>query len=654
MPPSNDQDGPPPTRRPNFDRKPNRTIQVPPEFRPEVFGGSLKALVNDWKVETGCDVVHYLDIHQKLRHFDIFSSGGGNVDAAVRAVNKWISHANTKTAASTSWSRMPAFDPNKWYYEKVDEMEVERKNMFKGPAPKDNHPEFKIVVDWPAKLGAMKTFPTDIFGTKLEALDSIRKDDEVFISLLPHQNPPSKVVIEGYEMECVINAEQHYLNLAQKVLMNKLREFNSASVNIVLDQDEGDKVVINQTEDWWPVTKDLAIPRLLVSLMDEPGRFRRAGLPPKQLRRIQEEIRSVLDTIRFDRGFYDFTIRFGCVALSGLTKKDMEKQYPVKAFLKNIDSRPLCQVKHWAFDFFSGQKLLGRMMATPDVLAPVKIGEGMYGFTPSTLEETRPVYHSTWVLHDPNAPMSKRNRGRLAHQGIDQVMNLSLVVVQVEWTEDEEGVYEKMPARFYKLKHGTAAPVEHLDVKLFELGESRAWRFAIEKMMAVPASTLSPVIANFVDSIKMKSAKEVESNPCGGFAQWKLTPSVKLHTGRLDKVYTFGLRNTHYLVEVLEMWSPAQKPPCWGVVVRHKDWSTHLNQLERLPQGGAGYFGADSIETFLPGNGRTSNDNLEQNLGKMTLNGDSESGDSDVAGIKLLISKLMRLSEIIIASGATN
>jgi hypothetical protein len=46
-----------------------------------------------------------------------------------------------------------------------------------------------------------------------------------------------------------------------------------------------------------------------------------------------------------------------------------------------------------------------------------------------------------------------------------------MVVVQIDWTEDEDGMYEKMSPVFYRLKPGNAAPIERMDINLLELGE---------------------------------------------------------------------------------------------------------------------------------------------------------------------------------------
>ena len=47
----------------------------------------------------------------------------------------------------------------------------------------------------------------------------------------------------------------------------------------------------------------------------------------------------------------------------------------------------------------------------------------------------------------------------------------SMFIVQVDWTDDEEGLYEKTSTKFYKLEPGKAAPKINMDINLMELGE---------------------------------------------------------------------------------------------------------------------------------------------------------------------------------------
>jgi hypothetical protein len=46
-----------------------------------------------------------------------------------------------------------------------------------------------------------------------------------------------------------------------------------------------------------------------------------------------------------------------------------------------------------------------------------------------------------------------------------------MIVVQVDWTDDEEGKYEKLAKRFYRLEHGKSGPGKNMDINLLELGE---------------------------------------------------------------------------------------------------------------------------------------------------------------------------------------
>lgn len=118
-------------------------------------------------------------------------------------------------------------------------------------------------------------------------------------------------------------------------------------------------------------------------------------------------------------------------------------------------------------------------MATKDLLEPIKPG-AFFGYTPSSLEKTRPVFRGTWVFTDPNSAIIPpqvvhRHAGRpapLQKQAESvQPAPVSLFVIQIDWTEDEEGMYEKGTPAFYKLPPGHNGPKKNGDINLLELGE---------------------------------------------------------------------------------------------------------------------------------------------------------------------------------------
>jgi hypothetical protein len=47
----------------------------------------------------------------------------------------------------------------------------------------------------------------------------------------------------------------------------------------------------------------------------------------------------------------------------------------------------------------------------------------------------------------------------------------SLIVVQIDWTDDGEGSYDKTETKFYRLDPGKCAPKMNMDINLLELGE---------------------------------------------------------------------------------------------------------------------------------------------------------------------------------------
>ena len=114
-------------------KKPTKVIPVPPEFRRLCHAVERNTLVNDIKTSTGCTVIPQWD-QGRVYQFGIIGTGAG-LEKAVRRLNEWIASAHVKSKDASAWAKMPAFDPNKWYYEKVEEMEQQHKQIFKGPIP---------------------------------------------------------------------------------------------------------------------------------------------------------------------------------------------------------------------------------------------------------------------------------------------------------------------------------------------------------------------------------------------------------------------------------------------------------------------------------------------------------------------------------------
>jgi hypothetical protein len=221
-------------------------------------------------------------------------------------------------------------------------------------------------------------------------------------------------------------------------------------------------------------------------------------------------------------------------------------------------------------------------------------------------------------------------------------------VVQVDWTDDEEGLYEKTTTRFYRLEPGAKGPKKHMDINLLELGESRGWHFALESLIPVAAKSISPVITGFAAQVKMRPDHDHRSTE--SFAEWEQTPTVKKHlqTGRLDTIYSFGIKDTCYKVEVTGMWYPGQRLPVWGLCVRHSEWATHLAELERLPIGRKADWG-HTIATFLPDDGESCYSSAIEDaaFGMKNLNLGPGVEAPPRNGIRILMDKLLQLSAIV-------
>ncbi|KAF2706849.1 hypothetical protein K504DRAFT_385688 [Pleomassaria siparia CBS 279.74] len=655
-------------------KKPNRVITVPQDFGSRYNHRDLKRIISSWNISPDCEVVPYSQ-NGKLVRFGIFGAGS-KLDETVRAVNKWIEHAMTKSTASSTWAKLPAFEHNKWYESMLREDENERKQKFKNPKPEEGEyidQVFQVEVEWPQELldGDLLITPRDAFGNKLERLDSIRTDCEVYITLLTNHPgyPKWQVEISGYDAEHILAGEEHYRNVVQKICTQKFRGDDKA--NITLDQNEGNIVVLEPAATWWPRKALKIVPRLLPAPMsDDPGTFRRTELHWSQFQMIEDHIRQSLEDVRYERGSYDFTIRYGCIALSKSENAEIKvgEQYAMEQFRMGINGKIGCHIAKWLFDQDQGVQLLARIMKSNQLLEPTKTsGGGLLGFTPSTLEQTRPTFRGTWVLHNPDSASAEDMRPFPRHPGrhtpndskgtAPKLAPPNLIVVQIDWTEDESGLFEKMSPMFYKLKPGISSPSERMDFNLLELGESKGWHFGLESMTNVPKSTLPPTITGFAEKVKMKPGCSINPSSTEAFAQWPSSPSYKLEMSRLDKIYTFDITKMGYQVEVLAMWYPRETVPSWGLRVRHKHWPIYLGVLEQLRPGRGVDFG-DTVETFLPSNGVTSTDQQDkevEDLGLQKL--DIENNNSArIApardGIRKLVNKLMQLSDIINGSDA--
>jgi hypothetical protein len=349
----------------NVGKKLGRIIIVSPELGRSFQFFEVKRVADAWKLDLDCEVEPRFE-NGRLIRFEIFGPSA-NLDATYRAVKKWIERSVTKTPASSSWAKMPAWENRKWTEEKLRQEEKERKQIFRGPVPEGLSDKVslslptlvqniemstkisQVEVAWPHELlDADGVTPREVFGNKLESLDSIRTDCEVFITLLPNRQglPLWSVEITGFHMDDVQTGEQYYRNVLQKVITQKF--LGHEKVNMVLDGNEGIDVLIEQAEDWWPRKAFNITPRLLSTPMtDEPGTFRSQGLHYTQLATIQHHIQRSLEAIRFERGSYDFAIRYGCLGLSNFPVDDIGKKYSVIRFANGINTKVGCHVMKW-------------------------------------------------------------------------------------------------------------------------------------------------------------------------------------------------------------------------------------------------------------------------------------------------------------------
>ncbi|KAF2746488.1 hypothetical protein M011DRAFT_85036 [Sporormia fimetaria CBS 119925] len=613
-------------------RKPTKVIQVAPEYAPALHPADVKRQCAFFKEETGADVNPVMR-GSKVASFQFFGSGQ-SVDAAVAAVNKWMADVRPKTGASAAWAKMPAFDHAKWYQEQVAQKDAERREQFKGEAPPGL--EYRVTVPWPKELleASESNKPIDFFGHKLEKLNPIRTEEEVYINLLPQVKPAWQVEIQGHREQNIQRAEERYKNMIRKIITKVTS--GSSTCFIVLDDSEGDQVVMADREE------DAYIPRLIVSKkrQRETGSFRNNPLDELQSAQLAAEIARALDTIRYERGAFGLFIHLGGLRLRGLSSETKTGDTSSLSTFRNfIEGRGLLQTQKRLATFDKGKHLLEHLMRSDALLEPVKPGDSVFGIVPHSLQETPPTFRASFVLEDPdrrvpetfvlrkNPPQTQKRTGQAHH-----------IVVQVHWTPDEDGHFEKLPPHFYRLGIGQG-PKQNINVTLLELSESRGWCFDLESMDAIPNKFVNPAILGFAEGVKLdpKCCEPTSTKP---FATCRPSPSTKIVFSRLDRIYAFGIKDTSYRVEATAMWYPKATVPCWGLTVSHMEWKAHLAELETLSPGGGAQWGQGNlVKLFFPEDGISSRANARSS---------STTGPGN--GLKLLVEKLMELSKIVKAA----
>lgn len=205
-------------------------------------------------------------------------------------------------------------------------------------------PRSQVTVDWPEDLLSNEVTPTTAFGNNLQALDDIRKRDEVFITLQPN----NVVEILGFDIVNVEAAESRYKTMVERVRIDKCSL--QQAKNMIMDEREGINIILLRADSWWPTCPEVVVPRLLPSpMMDQPGNFREDRLHDTQLEDIQAHIELALASISYKKGFYDFVVRFGCIALDSkkIGEDQIGKKHHKEKFIKAINGTVDLVFKRW-------------------------------------------------------------------------------------------------------------------------------------------------------------------------------------------------------------------------------------------------------------------------------------------------------------------
>lgn len=162
-------------------------------------------------------------------------------------------------------------------------------------------------------------------------------------------------------------------------------------------------------------------------------------------------------------------------------------------------------------------------------------------------------------------------------------------------------------------------------------------------MSPVKGQLVPAAIHTFVQNLKFN--RNFDSTSGVRFVDFRAGHSLKIVTGRLDMLYTFGIRKTGYKLDCMCMWYPHKDIPCWGLNVYHNEWQSHLARLEQLQPGERGDWG-DTVSTFLPDDGFTAT-----GMAMATPQSSTETGETETPqprdGIRTLLAKLMEISQIV-------
>lgn len=340
------------------DKKPNKVIPVPPEYRRQTLGREGANLIYDIRVGANCHVVLQWDKPpafggRYIIAFEIYGAGA-DVERGVSRINQWIFQAHVKSRDASAWAKIPAYNPDDWYYQQIEAKQNARKALFRGPVPPSDHPDapkHAEVLDWPQMFSEDSLSPRDVFGNKIERLDTLRMQDEVWFILDQDEAKKWKIVILGHGQSHVELAKEHL-----EAHLTQVRAETSGinyGCNVFLDRAEGNHVELQQNEEWWPNQVDRVVPRLLPgpSIMDEPGTFRRSpeGLSAVHLSLAQSAIKLALDKVRGRKGSYDFAVRLGCIALKAkhVSEDKIGQTFKRDVFVRDIETKVELDVKKW-------------------------------------------------------------------------------------------------------------------------------------------------------------------------------------------------------------------------------------------------------------------------------------------------------------------
>lgn len=154
--------------------------------------------------------------------------------------------------------------------------------------------------------------------------------------------------IRGADIKNAESAKEHISNIMKRTLLFLNNDMYPKYMLLDARESREDKVVYEEPEKWWPYARQTAlVPRLEpCAIMYSTGAYWEDMLPTQRYA-IQREMKRALDRARFKQGYYELSVRVGCLAVNQqITNRGNQQS---DEFMKEIivNAKLDCDVKKW-------------------------------------------------------------------------------------------------------------------------------------------------------------------------------------------------------------------------------------------------------------------------------------------------------------------